>query len=178
VNYSLRGDQGPGGRSYRIRCVLAEHRPELVKQILDIDMMTFSVPTFSRYTAGLMLRHGRTYLLLADDEVIGTCEVIRSFDRPSEGVIVSKSVRPGWRGRGLGTRFLNEVIALLEQAGLHSVLLYVSPTNHHGVRIYEERFGFEKAGEATGEFGAGEDWLVLRRVLQAPSTAQATSLQD
>ncbi len=173
MNYSLRGDQSPGGHTYRIRCVQAEHRPDLVKQILDIDMMTFSVPTFSRYTAGLMLRHGRTFLLLADDQVIGTCEVIRSFDRPSEGVIVSKSVRPGWRGRGLGTRFLNEVIAQLEQGGLRSVLLYVSPTNHHGVRIYEDRFGFEKAGEAPGEFGPGEDWLVLRRILQAPKPSLA-----
>lgn len=171
--HSLRGPRSADGHQYRIRVVRAEHHPQQIKQLLEIDLMTFSVPTFSRYTAGLMLRHGRTFLMLADEQVIGTCGVVRSFDRPSEAVIFSHAIRPGWRGRGLGTRFLKEVLMHLREDGMRSAIIDVEPDNVQAIRIYEDRFGFEQVGVEVGLFGVGEDRMILRRIFQPAERSQS-----
>ena len=163
MEYSLSGQDG---QTYRIRTLeIREHDPELIKTVVDIDLMTWSEQTFSRYTAALMLRHGRTFLLLADEVPIGTCQVIRSWDRPTEAVLFSISIRPGWRGRGLGTRFLQDVFEALERSGMRSVVLSVDVTNEHGLGIYEKRFGFTRVGVLPNEYGKKTDEVLLRKVL-------------
>lgn len=163
MEYSLAGQDG---RTYRIQTrEVSEHDPELIKTVVDIDLMTWSEQTFSRYTAALMLRHGRTFLLVADDVPVGTCQAIRSWERPTEAVLFSISIRPGWRGRGLGTRFLEDVFSALERSGVRSVVLSVDVKNDHGLRIYESRFGFTRVGLLENEYGKKTDEIMLRKVL-------------
>ena len=55
---------GHGDRFFDITVEeVREHNPQLISAVVEIDLMTFSEVTWSRYTAGLMLRHGRTFLL-------------------------------------------------------------------------------------------------------------------
>ena len=157
-----RGD----GRVYAIRTVeVGRHDPSLIKTIVDIDLMTYSEQTYSRYTAGLMLRHGRNYLLTADDVPIGTCQCIRRWERPNEVVLFSMAIRPGWRGRGLGTRFMHGVMDALQRQGMRSVVLMVNAENKPGIAIYQRKFGFETVEELPDEFGNGVTQLLMRRTL-------------
>jgi len=157
-----RGD----GLVYTIRTVeVGHHDPALIKTVVEIDLMTYSEQTFSRYTAGLMLRNGRTFLLTADDVSIGTCQCIRSWERPNEAVMFSMAIRPGWRGRGLGTRFLRGVLDALRRQGIRSVVLLVDEQNKAGIAIYQRRFGFEVVAELPNEFGNVTTQLMMRKQL-------------
>ncbi|MCB9745551.1 MAG: GNAT family N-acetyltransferase [Alphaproteobacteria bacterium] len=144
VEFSLAGESG---RTYTISTQeVTGYQPDLTKTILEIDLMTFSEPTWSRATADLVLRHGRTWLLKADTWVIGTCHCLRSWERPSEVVLFSMAIRPGWRGRGLGTRFFQGVLDDLKRTGIRAVTLEVESHRRAAVHVYETRFGFEVVG--------------------------------
>ena len=82
------------------------HDPLLIPVLNELDLLTYSEGTFSRYTLGALLRYGRIFTITADALVIGACHCLRSFEDPSEVVIFNMALRPGWRGHGLGTRFL------------------------------------------------------------------------
>jgi ribosomal protein S18 acetylase RimI-like enzyme len=162
-----------GGQAYEIQISeISEHDPSLISTLLDIDLMTFSEPTWSRYTAGLMLRHGRTYVMFADDVPIGTCQCIRSWESPWEVVLFSMAIRPGWRGQGLGTHFLDVVLKALENSGARSVVLEVDPKSTAAISLYEEKFGFTVVAECIGEYGPGHDRVHMRRPLTASPVAE------
>ena len=142
--------------------------------------MTFSEPTWSRYTAGLMLRHGLTYLLLEGapgegELLLGNCQVIRSWDRPREAVLFSMAIRPGYRNRGLGTRFLSGVLDRLRAAGFRSVVLEVSPSNKAAMRVYTHKFGFHKVADLRDEYGAGQHRVQMRLLLQNEDLVEVTA---
>ncbi|MCP4804455.1 MAG: GNAT family N-acetyltransferase [Proteobacteria bacterium] len=175
MEYSL---SGKNGLTYRIETrEIKEHDPALIKTVVDIDLMTWSEQTFSRYTAALMLRQGRTFVLLADNVPIGTCQCIRSWERPSEAVLFSISIRPGWRGRGLGTRFMEDVFDGLRRGGIRTVVLSVTAHNAQGIRKYEELFGFSVVGVLPDEYAKKEDEVLLRKVLQ-PDLIPVQALPD
>jgi ribosomal protein S18 acetylase RimI-like enzyme len=168
-----------GGQAYEVQVSeISTHDPSLIRTLLDIDLMTFSEPTWSRYTAGLMLRHGRTYVLFADEIPIGTCQCIRSWDSPWEVVLFSMAIRPGWRGQGLGTHFLEVVLKALENSGARSVVLEVDPKSTAAIRLYEEKFGFSVVAECIGEYGPGHDRVHMRRPLTASPVAEVAEVAE
>ena len=139
-----------GGQAYEIQVSeISEHDPSLISTLVDIDLMTFSEPTWSRYTAGLMLRHGRSYVLFADEVPIGTCQCIRSWESPWEVVLKA-----------------------LENSGARSVVLEVDPKSTAAIRLYEEKFGFTAVAECIGEYGPGHDRVHMRRPLTASPVAE------
>ena len=157
---------GHGERLFEITVEeIREHKPHLISAIVEIDLMTFSEVTWSRYTAGLMLRHGRTFLLKADGAIIGTCQLLRSWTVPGEAVLFSMSIRPGWRGRGLGTFFLEEVTKALVASDIEALVLEVDPRNKAAIRLYENKFGFTREQICQEEYGKGQDRLHMRKVL-------------
>ena len=167
---------GKGGRVFDVTVTeVVEHDPALIPAIIDLDLLTFSEPTWSRYTAGLLLRHGRTFLLLADGAIIGTCQLLRGWSDPQEAVLFSMSIRPGWRGRGLGTFFLEEVIQTLLKGDIRSLVLEVDPENEAAIKLYEQKFGFVRQKVCTQEYGPGQDRLHMHKSLQQDRTAEAQS---
>ena len=170
---------GHGTRSFEITVEeIREHNPQLIAAVVDIDLMTFSEVTWSRYTAGLMLRHGRTFLLKADGAIIGTCQLIRSWTSPNEAVLFSMSIRPGWRGRGLGTFFLQEVTDALIQSQVQSLVLEVDPRNEAAIRLYEQKFGFKREQICHEEYGKGQDRLHMRKDLTCEVEPSAIALSQ
>lgn len=154
--------EGEAGRSYFITIEEADARdPHLANTLIDIDLQTFSEPTFSHFTASAMLRHGRVYLLVADGIVIGTCVNVRSWERPNEVLLLSMGIRPGWRGRGLGQRFLAGVLDRLRKKGIRGVSLLVSEDNRRAARVYED-VGFVNTGERFEDPRTGECLVSLR----------------
>jgi len=156
-----------GGRIYDVRCTeVTAPDPALIRTITEIDLLTFSEPTFSRYTGGLMLRHGRTFLLQAEDLVIGTCQCLRSWNAPDEAVLFCMALRPGWRGQGLGRFFVTQVLEGLAASGIGSVVLEVSPADKRALHLYEEIFGFQAFAEVEDQYGRGKSKVHMRLALQ------------
>lgn len=158
---------GKTGKTYTIHIhEVSGYDPALIRTIIEIDLMTYSEPTWSRATANLVLRYGHTWLLMADDMCIGTCHFLRSWETPDEAVLFSMAIRPGWRGRGLGKRFLQGVLAELPKLGLRSIVLEVDANNRHAIQLYENNFGFRVVGtNQTADAvnaGAGTPKLTMR----------------
>jgi ribosomal-protein-alanine N-acetyltransferase len=157
------------GTTYAIRVQeVDEVRNEVIRTLIEIDLQTFSESTFSHYTAAAFLRNGRVFLLQADDAIIGTCVCMRCWDRPNEVSVLSMGLRPGWRGRGLGHKFLVEVMDRLRARGLRAIHLMVSEDNPRAIRLYEES-GFEQVASEIADPRSGERFLVMRARLTAPA---------
>ncbi len=58
------------------------------------------------------------------------------------GEIESLGVLPAYRGQGIGSRLLGELISQLAAAGVHDLVLGVLPGNTAAIRLYQ-RFGFQ-----------------------------------
>ena len=161
------------GRSYRIAVEeVAEVSQDLIRVLIEIDLQTFSEATFSNYTARGFLDSGRIFLLKADDVVIGSCVCLRSWERPHEATVLTMGIRPGWRGRGLGQRFLHGILDRLVSKGMRGVSLLVGRDNRRALKIYEET-GFDIVKELQPDQRTGEVFVLMRKVLQddAPVTA-------
>ncbi len=137
---------GVAGQPFAIHVEeLQDVSPEHVRTLIEIDLQTFAESTFSPYTAAVFLQNGRVFLLKADDLVIGTCVCVRCWDRPAEATILSVGIRPGWRGRGLGQRFVGSVLEKLRSRGMRSVSLLVGGENRRAIKVYED-VGFVRSG--------------------------------
>ncbi len=83
-----------------------------------------------------------------------------------EGEILTFAVARHCRGRGYGTRLLDDALVLLRQHGVQSVFLEVADNNMEAVKVYRRR-GFEQVGErpayALQTDGNKATALVMRR---------------
>jgi len=153
---------GTAGRSFSLTIDEAtEITEDLVRTLIEIDLQTFSESTFSHYTARAFLRNGRVFLLSADGRVIGTCVCMRSWERPGEAMILSMGIRPGWRGRGVGHRFVQAILSRLQAKGLRGVSLMVSLDNRRAIRVYEES-GFTVDEVMERDSRTGEAFVLMR----------------
>jgi len=167
---------GTTGRQFAIRVEeVGQIDADLVRTLIEIDLQTFAESTFSPYTAAAFLQNGRVFLLRADEAVIGTCVCMRSWDRPQDAMILSMGIRPGWRGRGLGQRFVGMVLDKLGSRGLRSVSLLVGADNRRAIKVYSD-VGFEVVSESPGDPRTGSTLLVMRLQLQKPEESHVIEL--
>ena len=146
-----------------------EVTPRLAKTLVDIDMQTFSECTLTMHSAMVFLQHGRVFLLRASGVVIGTAVCMRCWKHPQDVAIVAMGVKPGWRGRRLGLRFLEEISQKLATSRVAGVRLMIDESNRRAVKLYRETGFFEIGRTESSEHG-GASILVLRRVLRGNVT--------
>jgi ribosomal protein S18 acetylase RimI-like enzyme len=135
--------------------------PDLVQMLLDIDLQTFSEPTLTSYTAAVFLQQGQVFLLSVDGAVIGATVCLRSWADPTDATLLSMGIRPGWRGVGLGQRFVQGVLDRLAVQGLRTLTLFVGRGNRRALRVYED-VGFTRVGEVKAEPWSDETLVALR----------------
>ena len=140
---------------------------EAVRTLLDIDLQTFSEPTFSHYTAAAFLQTGHVFTLTVDSGVIGTCVFMRCWDRPNDANLLSMGILPGFRGQGLGQRFLIEVLDRLRARGVMGVTLTVGESNRRARKVYADA-GFEGTGVRYEDPRTGDGFVQLRVQLGEP----------
>ncbi len=156
---------GTSGRDFTIGVEEVQHLTgDLIRTLIDIDLQTFAESTFSNYTAAAFLTSGRVYLLRADDIIIGTCVCMRCWDRPNEAMVMSMGIRPGWRGRGLGQRFVLGVLDRLRVRGLRTVSLLVGADNRRAIKVYRD-VGFSVVREAEVDARNNDRLLLMRAQL-------------
>ncbi len=141
------------------------HDPSLVSAAVNIDLNSHSEPTLTKVSTGSMMRHGRMFLLEADSVVIGTCQCMRTWGNPSEVALVNQAIRSGWRGFGLGSWFLEQVLWILRQHGFRSVVVHVECDNTRALHLYQHKFDFVPVGGCELEYGPGEGLVMMRRLL-------------
>lgn len=124
-------------------------RPSIVTAMQD--------PSIAHYIEGF--RRPGDFGLVAetlDKEPVGaTWFRFFSAANPSYGYVagdvpeIAIAVIDGWRGKGLGSRLLQELLSCAHEAGLARVSLSVSPANP-AKRLYE-RLGFVRVGHTDPE---------------------------
>ncbi len=139
--------------------------PEVVRTLVEIDLQTFAESTYNQFTAAAFLKMGRVFLLQADGLTIGTCVCFRSWERPNEVMLLSMGIRPGWRGRGLGQRFVRGVMERLKSKGIRSVSLMVGKDNRRAIKVYSD-VGFQSVGEREVDPENGDTLVIMRAVLR------------
>ena len=96
----------------------------------------------------LLARAARHPVVVADaGEVVGWASLNPFNPRAAYDHVADLSVyiERGWRGRGVGRRLLEHVIALGRALGYHKIVLAAFPFNTAGLRLYE-RVGFSTVG--------------------------------
>ncbi|MCA9572627.1 MAG: GNAT family N-acetyltransferase [Myxococcales bacterium] len=144
---------------------VSEPDVSVIRTLVDVDLATFSESSFSDFALASLVRNGRVFLLQHGTSTIGTCITMRCWERPSEAMVLSMGIKPGWRGQGLGQTFLVAVLARLRQRGLRSACLYVGADNRRALQLYQD-CGFE-----TVEIGSdlqGSTMVLMRAQLGEP----------
>lgn len=162
----------PGASPCRVTVERApRHDLRLADLLVEIDLQSYTEATFSRYTAAALLEAGETYLLRADEQIVGACVVVRRWDPPDEAHLLSVGIRAGWRGRGLGQQFVAWVLDALREDGIRGATLLVSDDNVAAVRIYRE-LGFDDVDVLSVDPVTGDRQLRLRaRLVDADRAA-------
>lgn len=156
---------GHSVRSYAIRVdEVARPTPSLVRTLIDIDLQTFAEATYSSYTALVLLQTGRVFVLRADDVIIGTCVCYRSWQSADDITLLAMGIRPGWRGRGLGQRFVSGVLDKLRESGVRSVTLLVGADNERAIRTYSD-VGFVAEAQIIADPQSGDELRTMRCAL-------------
>ncbi|NJE05305.1 ribosomal-protein-alanine N-acetyltransferase [Thermococcus sp. M36] len=82
---------------------------------------------------------------------------VMGYLRPDlEGHIMSIAVDPAYRGKGIGSALLTEVIERLIKKGARYIGLEVRVSNERAIKLYES-FGFRKIKRIIGYYADGED---------------------
>jgi ribosomal protein S18 acetylase RimI-like enzyme len=138
-------DELDSPRTIRVEEV-AQVTPETVKTLIEIDLQTFAESTFSQYTALAVLHSGQVFVLRVDDIIVGTCVCLRNWKQVDEALVLTMGIRPGWRGRGLGQRFVQGVLSALKRCGVAQVSLLVDKSNFRAIKTYQD-VGFDRREE-------------------------------
>lgn len=137
---------------------LSDIEEGLVEQIVALEKEAFGVGGMNHWFLVPFIRHGRVFVALIGDEVVGVCEYMLDFRRPSQAYLFGFVVKEEWRNSGVGKRLLHKTCTVLKAHGISAVSLTVHPDNMGARRLYE-KFGFTITEYRTDEYGAGEHRL-------------------
>lgn len=160
------GLAGAGGAASHGPLIIRPMAEADLTSVLDIESASFSVPWTPATFRGLLGRPDAHLRVAEDDEgrIVGYAAVWIVLDQAELGDI---AVERGFRGRGIGTRLLEHVFALVRDRGVRELYLEVRVSNEGARRLYE-RHGFRLVGRRPGYYSRPtEDALVLRKVMQA-----------
>lgn len=131
--------------------------------VLAIERASFPVPwTLATFTGLLRRENTRLWVAVESGVVVGYAAVWMVADQAELGDIAVAAER---RGRGIGTRLLEAVMAEMTASGIRELFLEVRVSNRSAQRLYA-RHGFRQVGRRPGYYSRPkEDALVLRLLL-------------
>jgi RimJ/RimL family protein N-acetyltransferase len=105
-----------------------------------------SLPETRQFVLGNIEKGNPMYVALADNEVIGWCDIRREFfaSRAHRGTL-GMGLAPQWRGRGVGWRLLNAALKKARRGGFTRIELDVFADNARAIALYEKA-GFVREG--------------------------------
>ncbi|NLV71171.1 MAG: GNAT family N-acetyltransferase [Actinobacteria bacterium] len=134
---------------------------DLLVTLEEYDLEAFGPTGLRTYDLAVMARAGAVYLASVDEEIAGSCQILRTLDESEFFYIVGFYVRPQWQGRGIGRAFLMEVATKVKELGGQGLMLTVAPENAPAIRLYRST-GFVDEAFIPDFYGDGHDRHILR----------------
>ncbi|MEW6425324.1 MAG: GNAT family N-acetyltransferase [Bacillota bacterium] len=141
-----------------------------IEQICRLEQASFGEGGLNRWHLMPLVRHGRVYGYYENNTLIGCMQFLLDWENREKAYLYGFSMADGYRGRGLGTKFLKSSLAELAREGIKKVELTVAPDNQAARKVYEEKLGFQIIKHRIDEYGPGETRLVLELDLALPSS--------
>jgi ribosomal protein S18 acetylase RimI-like enzyme len=95
---------------------------------------------------GELLQGGSLYVYEADGQVVATCIVTRQPRRAQHvATLGTLATHPQFQGRGIGTRFMKELVGRLKEEGVKRIDLCAEADNPAALAFYK-KLGFEPEG--------------------------------
>ncbi|NPV90549.1 MAG: GNAT family N-acetyltransferase [Firmicutes bacterium] len=142
--------------------LLKENRPELIKQIVQLENEAFGADGLTEWVLVPLVRHGRVYCLTIGNRLVGAAQYLRDWDNPELAYLVGIAVAKSHQGQGWGTELMKESMRSMSRDGIRELELTVAPDNRGAVEVYKRKLGFVEAGYRRNEYGEGRDRLVMR----------------
>lgn len=142
-----------------------------LSRIAELEELVFEGTGFNVSTLmQLFGPSGVTWLVAEDPEGIwGYSLSVRATDDARVGWILALGVHPERRGRHVGLRLLDESILELQNKGISTIKLTVTPHNKPAYEMYL-RAGFQDTGEWKEDLGDGQRHMILTLLLPAVYT--------
>jgi ribosomal protein S18 acetylase RimI-like enzyme len=134
---------------------------DLLVTLETYDLEAFGSTGLRTYDLAVMAQAGGVYLAQVDDEIVGSCQLLRMFDEPGFYYVVGIYIRPSWQGRGLGRTFLLALADEVRRTGGLGFVLTVAPKNQRALQLYRST-GFAEESFIPAFYGEGEDRHILR----------------
>jgi putative acetyltransferase len=117
-------------------------RSETVSHSVGYYRRRYFRRSWTRDHASLVAVHG--------DRVIGHLNVAREEGSMTRHVAsLGMAVAPDWRGQGVGSALMDEVLRWAREMGVEKLALSVYPHNDAALALYR-KFGFKEEGRLTG----------------------------
>lgn len=144
---------------------IKERDYDLVEQLLKIDAAAYAEGALEIFDLVALLRHGRVYVAVEYDEVLGSVYFLRNFDDPDCAFLYSINIVNPEATPNLATSLLNIAFADMKAFGIKSVEVNVDPTNYRALKIYRENLGFVASESMQSDLLGGDEILMLQKDL-------------
>lgn len=144
---------------------VTEFSEPLIGELTQIEAEAFGDGGLNRWTFPVLIRHGAIYVLRCDGKICGIADIIKDWMDPGLAFLVNFVIRKGERNKGLGTIFLEKLIAILKDDGIKRLQLTVDPANKQAIRVYK-KLGFKLITELSDEYGPGVDRFLYELELE------------
>jgi ribosomal protein S18 acetylase RimI-like enzyme len=133
----------------------------LLKQLEEYDFEAFGPTGLRTYDLAVMAEAGMVLLASINDEIVGSCQLMRVLDEPDFFYVVGFYIRPQWRGQRLSREFLWLAAAESRASGAKGLVLTTAPTNVAALTLYKGA-GFVVDRFVPHFYGENEDRYILR----------------
>ena len=133
--------------------------PEDAAGVELVEKASFAVP-WSREAFWQEAASERAFylLVLEDERIIGYAGTWIILD---EAQITNVAIAPEYRGQGIGSQLLKELICQVKARGATAMTLEVRPSNAPAIALYTS-FGFRDTGRRPGYYqDNGEDAIIM-----------------
>ena len=133
-----------------------------IEQIIEIEKEAFGESGgVDEWILKPIIRYGKVFVLIIEDEVIGIAEYIRDFDG-DEVFLYGFSIKKEYRKCGYGKKLLEKSIEVFRENKIKKIGLTVALGNEGAIELYK-KMGFKKEEMLKDEYGKGVDRLYLGR---------------
>lgn len=144
---------------------IKERDYDLVQQLLTIESDTYADSGLAVFDLIAMLRHGRVYVAVEYDEVLGSAYFMRNFEDVDCAYLYSINIVNPQATPSLATSLLNIAFADMKTFGIRTVEVNVDPKNYRALKVYREQLGFVASDSMQNDLLGGEEILMLQKEL-------------
>ena len=142
--------------------VIRQIKKEEIREVYELERIVFQPINYPQFVLQQFYDLMQDLFLAAVDEnneILGYTQGGINIGK-KEGWILSLATKEEHRGKGIGEKLSQKVIALLKSKGVKNIMLTVHPENASAVKLYK-RLGFMICKNVTDYYGDGEPRLVM-----------------